>query len=93
MRKCGNCKSGKMSKGVTVLVIYNDVLPRGSFPLIPAEEYFVCLECHADIRFINKAVEAHATVRVTGKWNSAVLVFDDGEILRVKNPAVTLMQA
>lgn len=82
-----------MSKGVTVLVVYNDVLPRGSYPLIPAEEYFVCLECHADIRFINKAVEAHATMRTMGKWNSAIIVFDDGETLKVKNPAVILIQA
>lgn len=78
---------------MTVVVVFNDKLPRGAYPLIPAEEYSLCLNCHADARFVNKAVDAHATVRSAGRWASALIVFDNGETHKVKNPADIPMQA
>lgn len=92
-KKCGNCESDRMSHAITVVVVYCPNLPRGSYPLIPAEEYSICFNCHADIRLINKACESHPVVKDAGKWNSAVIVFDNGETLRVKNPTGQTMMA
>lgn len=81
---CGVCrKKGQFTAPVSVILVFAPHLSK-PYPLIPAEDYRVCGACDAIFTLVNRAVEAHATVRLAGPWTRAIVVFADGHGVDVK---------
>jgi hypothetical protein len=77
------CKPPRMSRPVSVILLFAPTLAK-PYPLIPAEDYSVCLNCDAIFTFISKAQKAHPLVREAGDWTRAIVVYSDGHGCDVK---------
>lgn len=76
---CGACgKPGKLSSSAAVILVWAPGLDR-PYPLIPEEEYRVCMACDAIRGLVERAVAAHPVVSAAGRWTVALVVFDAGD--------------
>lgn len=85
---CSACgKTGGVTKPVNSLTVWAPLLPR-PHPMLPAEEYVVCLKCDSLLHFVRKAIAANQTTAKAGRWTHALAIFDDGSGYTIHNPAV-----
>jgi hypothetical protein len=76
---CGSCGArGRLSSSAAMILVWAPRLER-PYPLIPLEEYRVCMGCDAIRSLVEKAVAAHPALSAAGRWTTALIVFDAGD--------------
>jgi hypothetical protein len=79
---CPACGTQTMTSHVAVLLVFAPGLKR-PYPLIPEDEYSVCVNCRATFTFVDRACAGHRVMRLAGPWTRAIFMFDDGSGLDV----------
>ena len=89
LRECSRCGRVEFSAAVSVIVVWAHGL-NVAVPMIPKDELRVCGtgNCDAAHRLISRAYEVHPeTQRAVGAWKRALIVFEDGHGVELRNNA------
>jgi hypothetical protein len=89
-RDCFRCGHVEFSAAVSVIVVWANCL-RLAVPMIPEDELRVCAtgNCGAAHRLVSRAFEVHPeTQQAVGSWVRALIVFEDGNRVELRNRMV-----